>query len=350
MIQVLAAWTAAGIVLAAQNFFAGRVRGDPMPAPLAFGIWLVWAYTWAILTPAAIWLHGRARGRYAAIVHVVAAPLFALANLAVFALFAPSIGAQNAADTWLGTLRNLLGSAFIVNVPVYLLIVGIVHWRELARAARDRVAREAALEHQVAEARLMTLRAQLQPHFLFNALNTIAVLMRENVDSAERVLFSLSSLLRTVLRASDAHFSRVEEELALAKTYLEVEQARFGERLAFRFDADADALRALVPSLVLQPLVENCVQHAVGARSGTTRIDVSAAKVRDRLHLTVRDDGPGLPAARRQGIGLSNTIARLALLYPREHEFSVRDAVDGGVEALIAIPFRTTNEDPHAHR
>ncbi len=347
---VLAAWTAAGLVLAAQAWFSTRVRGDELPVAHALGTWLVWAYTWAILTPGAIWLHGHARGRHAPIAHLVAAPLFALANLAVFALFAPAIGALNAADTWLGTLRNLLGSAFIVNVPVYFLIVGIVHWRELALASRDRAARELALQHQLAEARLMTLRAQLQPHFLFNALNTIAVLMRENVDSAERVLFSLASLLRTVLRASDVHFSRVEEEFALARTYLEVEQARFGNRLDFRFEATPDALRALVPSLLLQPLVENCVQHAVGVKAGTTRVDVSAEKIGTRLHLTVRDDGPGLPHPRREGVGLSNTTARLAVLYPDEHELSVANSPHGGVEAAIAIPYRTTNEDPHAHR
>ena len=217
LIWVLAAWTAAGLILAAQSYFSGHVRDDKFPLAQALGIWLVWAYTWAILTPGAIWLHDQARGRYAPIVHLMAAPLFAIANLGVFALFAPAIGAQNAAESWLGTLRNLLSSAFVVNVPLYFLIVGIVHWRDLTLAARDRATRELALEHQLAEARLMTLRAQLNPHFLFNALNTISVLMRENVDSAERVLFSLASLLRTVLQASSVHFSRVEEEYALAQ-------------------------------------------------------------------------------------------------------------------------------------
>jgi two-component system LytT family sensor kinase len=349
-VGVLAAWTVAGVLLAAQAYFSSHVRGDAIPLPQALAVWLGWAYTWALLTPAALWLHRRATGRWAPAVHLVAAPLFALANLAVFAAFAPALGALNAAETWIGTFRNLLGSAFVVNVPVYLLIVGIAHWRGLAQASRERETRALALERQLAEARLMTLRAQLNPHFLFNALNTIAVLMRENVDNAERVLLSLSSLLRTVLQASSVQFSRVEDEYALARNYLEVEQARFGERLAFRFDAAREALRARMPSLMLQPLVENCVRHAAGAKLGVTRIAVSAVRAGDRLRLTVRDDGPGLSAPGREGIGLSNTRARLAVLYPGAHEFTVEDAADGGVVATITLPYRTADDAAHADR
>ena len=148
--------------------------------------------------------------------------------------------------------------------------------------------------------------------------------------------------MRIKRHSENAQFSRVEEEYALARKYLEVEKARFGDRMEYRFEAAPDALRALVPSLMLQPLVENCVQHAVSVKLGPTRIQVLAEKVGERLHLTVRDDGPGLPAARREGIGLSNTRTRLAVLYPGAHQFCVRDAEGGGVEAAMVIPYRAT--------
>jgi two-component system LytT family sensor kinase len=346
---ILATWTAIGLLLAAQSYVSGHLQGDGAPPVVpAIRVWLSWAYTWALLTPVVLALHQRLLAhRFALLVHVGAAPVFALVNLAIFAFLAPALGAQNTASTWLGTLRNLLGSAFVVNVPLYLLIVGVAHWRHVARTARERATRELALERQLAEARLITLRAQLQPHFLFNALNTISVLMREEVDRAERVLLDLSSLLRSVLQASDATFSPLSQECALARTYLSVEQARFGERLDFRFEIDPAAASALVPSLLLQPLVENCVRHAVNARLEPTRIVVTALRRGASLELAVRDNGPGLGPPRPAGVGLSNTRARLALLYPGQDAFTIRNGADGGVEVLIAIPWQDTDDDPH---
>lgn len=346
---VLVAWTAVGLLLAAQSYVSGHLQGDGAPPVLpAIRVWLSWAYTWALLTPLALALQARFRAhRFALLVHLGAAPVFAIANLAIFALVAPALGAQSTASTWLGTLRNLLSSAFVVNVPLYLLIVGIAHWRHGVQTARERATRELALERQLAEARLMTLRAQLQPHFLFNALNTIAVLMRENIDRAERVLLDLSSLLRNVLQTSDATFSPLSEEVALARTYLSVEKARFGDRLEFGFELEPGVADASVPSLLLQPLVENCVRHAVNPRLEPTRIVVTAVRRGPSLELRVRDNGPGLGPPRGAGVGLANTRARLALLYPERHAFAIENAASGGVEVLIAIPYRDTHDDPH---
>lgn len=348
-LRVLAAWTAVGLLLTAQSYFSGHLRGDGAPVAQAIRVWLVWAYTWALLTPAALALYRRFRGhRLAWLVHPCAAPVFALSNLAIFAFVAPALGAQSTVPTWLGTLRNLVGSAFVVNVPLYLLVVGIAHWREVAHAARERATRELALERQLAEARLAMLRAQLQPHFLFNALNTVAVLMRENVDDAERVLLSLASLLRNVLQSSEATFSPLAQECAFAQTYLSVEKARFGDRLEWRFDIEPGAVDAWVPSLILQPLVENSVRHAVSAKLAPTRIVVSAVRRGERLHLAVRDDGPGLGPPRDAGVGPANTRARLELLYPDQHVFSVADAPGAGVEVRMAIPYHDAHDDPHA--
>jgi two-component system LytT family sensor kinase len=349
VLWVLGAWTAVGLLLAAQSYVSGHLQGAGAPVVPAVRVWLSWAYTWALLTPLALALHARIRAnRFAILVHLGAAPLFALVNLAIFAFVAPALGAQNAASTWVETLRNLLQSAFVVNVPLYLLIVAIAHWRHAVRSARARATRELVLERQLAEARLLTLRSQLQPHFLFNALNTIAVLMRENVDHAERVLLDLSALLRQVLQVSDATFAPLAREVALARTYLAIEQARFGDRLAFSFELTPDAADAVVPALLLQPLVENCVRHAVNPRLAPTRIVVSAERRGESLHVAVRDNGPGLGPPRAAGVGLANTRARLALLYADRHAFTVQDRAGGGVEVLMQIPYRDSDDDPHA--
>lgn len=349
VLWVLGAWTAVGLLLAAQSYVSGHLQGAGAPVVPAIRVWLSWAYTWALLTPLALALHARFRThRFAILVHLGAAPVFALVNLAIFAFVAPALGAQSAASTWVETLRNLLQSAFVVNVPLYLLIVGIAHWRLAVRGARARATRELVLERQLAEARLLTLRSQLQPHFLFNALNTIAVLMRENVDRAERVLLDLSALLRQVLQVSDATFAPLAREVALARTYLAIEQARFGDRLAFSFELTPDAADAVVPALLLQPLVENCVRHAVNPRLAPTRVVVSAERRGAALQVAVRDNGPGLGPPRAAGVGLANTRARLALLYADRHAFTVQDRTGGGVEVLIQIPYRDTDDDPHA--
>ena len=341
LFAVIAGWTLAGAVLAAHGYVSARLRGTPVDGLQSIGIWLAWAYAWALLTPAALRLQTFCRGaRFELAVHGVAAIAFAAANLALFAFVGPLLGAQNAAPTWSGTFRNLLGSAFILNVPVYFLVVGLARWATLVAANRARQLRELALEQQLSEAKLSTLRAQLQPHFLFNSLNTIGVLMREDVDKADDVLRALAALLRSVLSASQEGMSPLADDLRLAQTYLEIEKARFGDRLRVRFDVAPDAAACACPSLLLQPLVENCVRHAVSARTSPTTIEVTARVEGDRLRLTIDDDGPGLGPPRAGGTGLANTRARLALLHPDDHAFDVSTRPTGGTSVRIDLPAR----------
>ncbi len=144
------------------------------------------------------------------------------------------IGATQVEPTWFGTFSRLLGTTFLLNLPVYWLIVAAAHVERLVRTAREKDRRQLRLEAQLADARLQTLRTQLQPHFLFNALNTISVLMHENVDSADRILLQLSALLRRSLDSSEAHEVALGEEIGFLESYLEIEQARFGGRLSYR--------------------------------------------------------------------------------------------------------------------
>jgi two-component system, LytTR family, sensor kinase len=322
------------------------VRGEPLTLARAGVIWIVWAAVWAALTPIALRLATRfplqrPNVLRAIAIHGVASATFALANLAIFALAAPAIGATQVEPTWLGTLGRLLGTTLLLNLPVYWLIVAVAHGERLVHAARERDRRQLRLEAQLADARLQTLRAQLQPHFLFNALNTISVLMHENVDSADRILLQLSALLRRSLDSSEADEVRLGEEVGFLESYLAIEQARFGERLRVRLLVPDHVRAARVPTLILQPLVENALRHGIAARAGPGRVEVKAERDRDVLRLSVADDGGGLPQDASERVGLANTRARLRLLYADGQRFEVRNADDGGVIAEIELPWRT---------
>lgn len=340
---VLAAWTLVALLLAGQAWVAGQVRGEPLAWTRASGIWIVWAAVWAALTPLALQLAARfplQRTHFfrAIAIHGLASVACALANMAIFALAAPVVGATQLEPTWLGTFTRLLGTTFLLNVPVYWLVVAAAQLERLARTAREKD----RLEAQLADARLQALRAQLQPHFLFNALNTISVLMHENVESAERILLQLSALLRRSLDNNEAHEVTLGEELGFLESYLGIEQARFGDRLGYRIDVPDEVREARVPTLILQPLVENALHHGIAARAGPGRIEIGAERHGDVLRLVVSDDGPGLPQSTSERIGLANTRARLQLLYADRQRFRVRNAEAGGVLAEIELPWRTT--------
>lgn len=343
---VLAAWVLVALLFAGQAWLAAQVRGEPLAWARASAIWLAWATTWAALTPLAIELATRfplqqPRVLRSLAIHAMASAIFALVNLAVFALAAPIVGSTQLDPTWFGTFRRLLGTTFLLNLPVYWLIVGAAQVERLVRSTRERERRQLRLEAQLADARLQALRTQLQPHFLFNALNTIAVLMHEDVDAAERVLLQLSALLRRSLDGGEAHEVTLGEEIAFLENYLAVEQARFGGRLSYRIDVPDALLSARVPTLILQPLVENALRHGLASRAGPGRTDISARRDGEVLTLRVADDGRGLPDATIERVGLANTRARLHLLYADRQRFELRNADAGGVVAEITLPWRT---------
>jgi signal transduction histidine kinase len=332
--------------LALQAWVAAQVRGEPLAWMRAGAIWLVWAAAWAALTPFALRLAARfplrrQRLAVALAVHGVASVACALANLALFALAAPVVGATQLEPTWLATFSRLLGTTFLLNLPVYWLVVAAAHVDRLARDAREEDRRRLRMEAELADARLQALRAQLQPHFLFNALNTISVLMHEDVDAAERVLLQLSTLLRRSLEGNGAQEVTLGEEIGFLGSYLEIERARFGDRLDYRIRVPDDTLDARVPSLVLQPLVENALRHGLATRAGPGRVDIEAERQGDTLRLRVVDDGRGLPPATTERVGLSNTRARLQLMYGNRQRFDVRNSGTQGVTAEIELPWRT---------
>lgn len=214
------------------------------------------------------------------------------------------------------------------------------------RLAHERDLRTSRLESQLMQARLETLRAQLNPHFLFNALNTIAMLVRRQASAkAVRGIVGLSQMLRQVLDRRSSPEVRLGEELALVEHYLTVEQLRFQDRLAVSVNVPRDVLDAWVPSLILQPLVENAVRHGIDRQAGAGLIEIVGRRHNGTLRLEVRDSGPGFPdgwdPASSAGIGLANTQERLRRLYGAAHGFKVRNPPAGGAVVSVTVPFRT---------
>jgi two-component system LytT family sensor kinase len=224
-----------------------------------------------------------------------------------------------------------------------LTVAGIHAWNALERA-RQREVRDAQLAGNLARAQLHNLRLQLQPHFLFNALNTISATMYEDPAAADEMLGGLAELLRSSLRTAQSDEVPLEEELAILDRYLALMRARFGERLAVAIDLDPEASGALVPSLILQPLVENAIRHGNAERAGRGAISIRARKEGGRLVLEVEDDGPG--DARRNGhrtesgVGLAATAERLRILYGDEQTFNAGDGDAGGFLARATLPLR----------
>ena len=212
------------------------------------------------------------------------------------------------------------------------------------RQARDRE----QLEARLARAQLQTLKLQLQPHFLFNTLNTITALIGVDPRVAERMVSGLSELLRLSLRNAGEQEVPLSRELELLEHYVEIQQIRFRDRLTVTLEVDPDTMQALVPNFILQPLVENAIRHGIGPRAAPGHVDVRAYRENGSLHLRVADNGVGARPRRSEpsgeGIGLGNTKARLEHLYGSDHAFSAQGGTDGGFVVDIVIPFRPRAE------
>jgi two-component system, LytTR family, sensor kinase len=203
---------------------------------------------------------------------------------------------------------------------------------------------ESRLSQQLVQAELRALRAQINPHFLFNSLNTIAALIVSEPDKAETITVRLASIFRYVLLHADRPFSSLDEEVSFLRTYLDIEQIRFGERLQVEFDVEASVVHAAVPSLILQPLVENAIKHGVAPKVGISRILVQARRRGSSILLSVEDDGIGLDTRRDRdkgagtGVGLQNIRERLQTMYGSTASLSVTNIESGGSRAMLEIP------------
>jgi signal transduction histidine kinase len=227
---------------------------------------------------------------------------------------------------------------------IYGALYALLRFLAYARANRERDIAAARLERELTEARLAALKMQLQPHFLFNALNMIASHVSENRDTAGAMLQHLSDFLRATLRSSGAQEVPLHEEMEFLDSYLAIMKARFEERLRVEVSMPADVHETLVPYLLLQPLVENSIAHSLGDHAKRAEIRIAAQRDGDRLRVIIEDNGPGIAAGNAPsggGIGLSNTIARLQHLYGARQQLSLLNREEGGLRLTIELPWHT---------
>jgi signal transduction histidine kinase len=235
------------------------------------------------------------------------------------------------------------------NWLVYWVMIGWYVASEYQDQIRDRTVRTAELERLLAQSRLDTLRTQLHPHFLFNALNAISAYVESAPRTARWMLEQLGDLLRLALDHAEDQVIPLQRELAFVDRYMKLQKVRYEDRLDVVLDVDPLALQALVPTFILQPLLENAIRHGIATRSTPGQIEIQAWCEDDDLHLSVRDDGPGLAAnwdlERGAGVGLSNTRERLRRLYGDRQSFRIAGAVGAGVQVDLRFPLQRAEAD-----
>jgi len=341
-------WTVLGIVFALPGIASTQNWRMTM-----LGSIVSW-WAWGLLTPLIIAVDQRLpftsrQMGWRIVTHLLLSPIFTALYLylATFMeVVVRGLGWSRLPQVFqLQLLTNSLHGMFLWSVLVYCLIVGVWQAHLYFQRYHSSELRMERLERSFSEARLNALRMQLDPHFLFNALNTISSQVERDPRLARQMIEHLGDLLRLSLENKDRHEVPLLEELEFLELYLAIQKIRFGDRLHIVMEIAPEAQYASVPCLVLQPLVENAIRHGISPRSTGGTVTVSVRKQEDTLEICVADDGVGLPPAwslqRTAGLGLSLTRERIAGLYPNEaSQFTVRGREDGGTEAIIVLPLR----------
>jgi two-component system, LytTR family, sensor kinase len=327
-----AAWTSLALLMAISSSLTYRSTGRPANWNLTMSRSLAEWWLWAALTPLVVWLAHRyrldAERRWRNVAIHLCAGLFiavskTLADRAIFALIS-------------GFWTYVLLSTVVLQFVVYAAVVAGAHGVEFYRRSRERE----ALERRLAETRLQLLGMQLQPHFLFNTLNTIAELVHHEPDTADQMIVGLSDLLRLTLQLDHRQQVTLQEELALLSKYLDIQRARFGERLHVDIQVESGAGDGLVPILMLQPIVENSIRHGLAVRATAGRIAITARRTGRHLVVQVIDDGIGDGVSESQrgpGVGLANTRARLEALYGADAALELSSS-PAGTRVTINVP------------
>lgn len=342
---VFIAATFVGLYFASQAHLSPAFAGM-VPWSAALEINLTYYYLWALSVPLVIAIIRRfpfdeRHWIGPLFVHLLASAVLAAAIILIAEVILKfAIGLRT--DPILKTIRFSLGVNFHSNVPTYWMIVLVYLSFQYYARFRDRELRASQLEARLSEARLDALKMQLRPHFLFNTLNSISSLMYSDVEAADTMITRLGDFLRLTIESDGKHLIPLRQELEFVRRYLDIEQTRFEDRLRIAYDVAPRLLDALVPSLVLQPLVENAIHHAIAPREEGGCIGVRASETGGQLTLIVEDDGPGLHAQspERVRIGLGTTRARLEQLYGDRQELRFSDRAAGGLEVAVVLPLQ----------
>ncbi len=344
-----------GLLFAAQQIVVEKIQGAHVNWAIEGALELVWWYVWAAYTPLVMGLAKRFPLTGPRVVlHIALHTITSLtmAPVASVTQYFLSLGLLrfvfhiNGPDVHRFLSSFGVGVLFMsfTGILTYWLVVGLYQSMHFYQVALERQTIAAQLETQLSHAELENLKSQLHPHFLFNSLHAIGVLMQEDVDAAGRLLVSLGDLLRMALERRENEIT-LQSELEFVGKYLEIEQTRFHDRLKVHMHIPPDLLGVYVPSLALQPLVENAIKHGISVDSAAGRLEITAKLHNGRVRLCVRDDGPGpAPGSRlRFGVGLTNVQSRLKQLYGGESSLELIGGDGRGCEAIITIPLRSSH-------
>ena len=362
MAVILGAWTVVALLSTSQGYLRRLMSGEEASWWVLFLTQLTVWYPWALATPLIFWLGRkfpleRKRLLLSVPTHVVLGTAIVMTFVAYHALvILPLEGEYDPQRAFLDTFLMLLGWTFYLPFMLYwaILCVGLAvgyygMFREREAHATELEVRASQLQTRLARAHLHALRMQLQPHFLFNTLHAISALMDEDVRGARRMIARLSELLRLTLEQGGRSEVTLREELELIDRYLDIEEVRFQDRLRVQRDVDPEALEAEVPSLILQPLVENAIRHGIWPHAQAGLLEIRAAREDGMLRLQIRDDGPGIHEDRlatlNEGIGLSNTRERLRQAYGDASEFRLENAAEGGLRVTLILPFQARRSE-----
>ena len=345
-------WSLVGLAIASEIYLSSNFLGRSVTWGEAISDSLEDWYVYGLLSLPVVWLarrHPPERGSrwITAGIHLAAALLFSIGWIlarTVVGVVDSRIAGESV--PFGEVFHPLLVRTFPFNLLVYGVILSVSHALDYYRKYHERTVQTLELEKHLTEARLQALLHQLKPHFLFNTLNGIASLMHTDVEAADRMLVRLSELLRITMSHTGAPQTTLREEVAFLERYLDIEKIRFRNRLDVVIDIAPDAIDAQVPSLILQPMVENAMRHGVEPHAKAGLIELRAARDGDHLVLTVADNGAGIPEGgiKREGIGVANTRSRLAELYGPRQKFELVNRPEGGMCVRITIPYSTSNE------
>ncbi len=352
--MLVSGWSLVAVITTSQLYIELIVYAPERPFPVLqmFLINLLQWNFWTAATPIIAWLGSRfplERGRLAIALpaHLAASVLTAAIHISYITFLTICLAPANPGDKdrSFGQMFFGLSYTYHIELMIYWAMLGMTYAVDYYSKYRERELRASQLETQLAQANLQALEMQLQPHFLFNTLNGIATLVRDKRDKdAVEMLVGVSELLRQVLDNMGRQEITLKEEMEFIERYLEIQQMRCGDRLTIALNVAPDTLDALVPNLVLQPIVENAIRHGLSPRVEGGHIDIRSERSGDDLVLTVFNDGerldPSFDLEAATGLGLSNTRERLKQLFGADQKFSLRNLANG-VEATVRIPFVT---------
>jgi two-component system LytT family sensor kinase len=354
-LSYMSIWTLVAALLAGQSYLGHRVNPSQRPLDSYFLVELEVWYTRAVFSPVAVWLALRYRFQACNWVRVLCLQLSVSVVLDALALLVMATlrhWSEPSRPSFGDALKQSISMHTALNFLVYWVLVGLVHLWHYYNDARQEEVRSASLQGELAEARLTVLKAQLHPHFLFNALHSVATLLHEDVHAAEDLLLRLSSLLRTML--DDTHFQEISlrREILILDWHLGIERVRYGDRLTTKTQVDESVLDCAVPHLILQTLVENAIRHGIGKHPGKDEVGVNVRRDGDSLKIEVTNTNSVLLVSQQetlqQGIGLSNMQSRLRELYNGKSSLLLTNLTPRGVSVTVSLPLRRLAQDAPA--